>query len=278
MPNGGYLIRAVIASREIGSYHRHMRLNKFIASASPLSRRAADEAIASKRVTLNGQTAVTGSQVKTTDTVCLDGVKLTLRLQHTTILLNKPVGYVCSRSGQGSKTIFELLPPEYNHLQPVGRLDKDSSGLLLLTDDGDLANKLTHPRYTKTKVYEVTLDKPLQPLHQQMISDYGVTLEDGLSRFTVTKLETRDMRHESRKENISRSDYSKVASSDVSSTHDPVLMTRDSHAYEVRMQEGRNRQIRRTFAALGYSVTTLHRTQFGSYNLANILIGRYKLP
>ena len=252
-----------------------MRLNKYIASASPLSRRAADQAIADKRVTLNGQIAETGSQVKQTDTVYLDGVKLTPRLQHTIIMLNKPVGYVCSRSGQGSKTIFELLPEAYQHLQPVGRLDKDSSGLLLLTDDGNLANGLMHPSHDKVQIYEVTLDKPLQPLHQQMISDYGITLEDGLSRFTVTKLETRDMRHESRKENISRSDYSKVASSDVSSTHDSVLMTRDSHAYEVRMTEGRNRQIRRTFAALGYTVTTLHRTQFGSYTLGDIAIGTY---
>ncbi|QQS69949.1 rRNA pseudouridine synthase [Candidatus Saccharibacteria bacterium] len=248
-----------------------MRLNKYIASASLLSRRAADQAIADRRVTLNGQITEAGSQVKPTDTVCLDGVKLTPCMQHTTIMLNKPVGYVCSRSGQGSKTIFELLPEAYQHLQPVGRLDKDSSGLLLLTDDGDLANQLTHPSRGKVKVYEVTLNKPLQPLHQQMISDYGITLKDGLSRFTVTKLETRDMRYESRKENISRSNYSKVGSSDVSSTHDSVLMTHDSHTYEVRMQEGRNRQIRRTFAALGYTVTTLHRTHFGSYNLGNAL-------
>lgn len=252
-----------------------MRLNKYIASASALSRRAADQVIASGRVTLNGQIAETGSQVKPTDTVRLDGVKLMPRLQHTTIMLNKPVGYVCSRSGQGSKTIFELLPEAYQHLQPVGRLDKDSSGLLLLTDDGDLANQLTHPSHGKVKVYEVTLDKPLQPLHQQMISDYGITLEDGLSRFSVTTMEPRSTRHESRKENISRSDYSKVASSDVSSTHDSVLMTHDSHAYEVRMTEGRNRQIRRTFAALGYTVTTLHRTQFGSYTLGDIAIGTY---
>lgn len=251
-----------------------MRLNKFIASASSLSRRGADEAIAYGRVTINGQTAAIGSQVKSTDTVCLDGVKLKIPTAHITIMLNKPVGYVCSRNGQGSKTIFELLPAEYQHLQPVGRLDKDSSGLLLLTDDGDLANELTHPRYTKTKVYEVTLDKPLEPLHQQMISDFGVTLEDGLSRFSVSKLESRDMRHESRGKDTPQSGNTKVASGETKSTHDSRLMTHDSPTYQITMQEGRNRQIRRTFAALDYTVTTLHRTHFGAYTL-NGLKERY---
>ncbi|QQS18034.1 rRNA pseudouridine synthase [Candidatus Saccharibacteria bacterium] len=137
-----------------------MRLNKFIASASSLSRRAADKAISDGRVTLNDQIAETGSQVNSTDTVCPDAVKLTPRTNHTTIMLNKPVGYVCSRAGQGSATVYDLLPVEYHHLKPIGRLDKDSSGLLLLTDDGDLANELTHPRYAKTKVYEVTSTNP----------------------------------------------------------------------------------------------------------------------
>ena len=162
-----------------------MRINKYIAAGSSLSRRAADSAITAGRVSINGKPANLGSEVQSTDTVCLDGAKLTVPHAHTTVLLNKPVGYVCSRNGQGSKTIFELLPPDYQHLQPVGRLDKDSSGLLLLTNDGSLANRLTHPRYAKTKVYDVALDKPLQPLHHQMICDNGITLEDGLSQFQI---------------------------------------------------------------------------------------------
>jgi 23S rRNA pseudouridine2605 synthase len=160
-------------------------------------------------------------------------------------------------------------------MKPIGRLDKDSSGLLLLTDDGDLANELTHPRYAKTKVYEVILDKPLQPLHQQIIADHGVTLEDGLSKFSVTKLELRDKSQEIREENAPRSGYKNVAMSDAKSTLNPYLMTHDSPVYEVHMQEGRNRQIRRTFAALGYSVRTLHRTQFGSYSLNELPLGQW---
>ncbi|PID30438.1 ribosomal large subunit pseudouridine synthase B [Candidatus Saccharibacteria bacterium] len=221
-----------------------MRINKYVAYTSSLSRRAADAAITDGRVTINNRVAQTGSQVQPTDTVCLDGTRLTPAATHTTIILNKPTGYVCSRNGQGSKTVFALLPSKYQHLQPVGRLDKDSSGLLLLTSDGDLANQLTHPRYAKTKVYEITLDKPLQPHHQQLITDRGIMLEDGLSRFTITRQDSKNMSHR-------------------------------HPTYEVRMQEGRNRQIRRSFAALGYTVTTLHRTHFGPYALKDLQIGAY---
>ena len=252
-----------------------MRLNKYIAASSTLSRRAADAAIEAGRVTVDGQNAVKGTEVKDSSQVKLDGRTLQLRQQTTTIMLNKPVGYVCSRNGQGSRTVFDLLPPAYCHLQPVGRLDKDSSGLLLLTDDGELANRLTHPRYAKTKVYAVELDKELQPLHRQMISDFGITLEDGVSRFTVTKLESRDMSHETKGEVVPPSDSKLAASGGTTATHDSVLMSHDSYCYEVTMQEGRNRQIRRTFAALGYTVTTLHRTRFGSYSLRDLPPGRF---
>lgn len=215
-----------------------MRLNKYIASSTTLSRRAADAAIAAGRVTINGKPAEQGTVVSTADIVTLDGDSITPLMTHTTVMLNKPVGYVCSRNGQGAPTIYDLLPNDLQHLQPVGRLDKDSSGLLLLTDDGDLANQLTHPRYGKTKVYEVVLNKPLQPLHHQMISDIGVQLEDGRSQFAISQIE------------------------------------RGNTEYQVTMHEGRNRQIRRTFAALGYTVIALHRTHFGPYNLGNTKTGK----
>ncbi len=140
----------------------------------------------------------------------------------------------------GSRTIYDLLPPEYHQLKPVGRLDKASSGLLLLTNDGQLANQLTHPRYGKTKVYEVTLDKPLQADHQKQI-EQGVQLSDGPSQLNLKPL------------NI------------------------NTNRYKVTMSEGRNRQIRRTFAALGDGVTTLHRTQFGPYQLDNLPSGQARI-
>src|SRR5438045_3602840 len=102
------------------------RLNKFIARATGISRRAADQVIDEKRVRINGEIATQGAQVAEGDTVTFDGKQVAL-LATKTILLNKPAGYVVSRDGQGSRTIYELLPDSLHHLKPVGRLDKDSS-------------------------------------------------------------------------------------------------------------------------------------------------------
>lgn len=220
-----------------------MRINRFLAVSTGLSRRTADQVVARGDVLVNGKPAQMGQAVTEDDTVSYQGraLKLADIEQAQTILLNKPVGYVCSRNGQGSRTIYELLPPELHQLKPVGRLDKDSSGLLLLTTDGELAQALTHPSYQKTKQYEVVLDKPLQPLHCQMITDMGVQLDDGPSRFALERLNQGD-----------------------------------DTAWQVTMHEGRNRQIRRTFAALGYTVTQLHRTMFGPYTLEQVTPGKYK--
>lgn len=219
-----------------------MRINKFIASGSYLSRRAADEAIAAGRVLVNGVIPGQGYDTKASDRVTLDGGIITPVVNTITNLFNKPVGYVVSRDGQGSKTIYELLPGKYHNLQPVGRLDKESSGLLLLTNDGTLANELTHPSRQKTKLYELELDKPLQPLHRQMISDHGVLLDDGASKLQLERIE----------------DGNELR-------------------WRASMHEGRNRQIRRTFASLGYTVTKLHRTHFGPYALGSTPAGKTKI-
>jgi 23S rRNA pseudouridine2605 synthase len=218
-----------------------MRLNKYIASGTSLSRRSADEAIAAGRVTVNRQQPTPGQNVTEKDEVTLDGQIVKPVGETLTIILNKPAGYVVSRDGQGAQTVYDLLPPEYQHLNPVGRLDKYSSGLLLLTNDGQLAQELTHPSKQKQKVYEILLDKPLQPLHRQMISDHGLQLEDGLSKLQLERTEEGD---------------------DI--------------AWIVTMHEGRNRQIRRTFEALGYRVTHLHRTQFDGYHLEDLEPGKVK--
>lgn len=217
-----------------------MRINRYIAASTGMSRRAADTAIAEGRVRVNAAVASTGQEVSDTDVVELDGQPLT-PATITTIVLNKPAGYVTSRNGQGSHTIYDLLPETLHHLKPIGRLDKDSSGLLLLTNDGALAQTLTHPRHRKVKVYNVTLNAPLQPLHRQMITDVGLQLDDGLSRLQLDRL------------------------------HD-----NDDHSWRVTMHEGRNRQIRRTFAALGYEVRTLHRIQFGQWRLDELKPGHWQ--
>ena len=218
-----------------------MRINKYIAQATDLSRRAADTAVSEGRVQINGRPADAGSQVGDQDLVTLDGTPVFVEQAVMTVIYNKPFGYVVSRDGQGSKTIYDTLPLEYRQLNPVGRLDKNSSGLLLLTNDGVLANELTHPRYAKIKIYEIRLNRQLAPLHQQMINDRGISLEDGLSQLQLEKQDD------------------------------------EGYAWRVTMREGRNRQIRRTFSALDYTVTRLHRTHFGEYTLGDLAKGATKL-
>src|SRR6266568_2845895 len=138
-----------------------MHANKFIAQGTGLSRRAADKAIQDGRVIINGQTAGLGAAILEKDIVTLDGRQITANIKPVTIMFNKPPGYVVSRDGQGHETIYDILPPEYHQLKPVGRLDKYSSGLLLLTNNGQLAFDLTHPSKHKNKVYEVTLNNSL---------------------------------------------------------------------------------------------------------------------
>ena len=218
-----------------------MRLNKFIALSLGVSRRKADELIEQGQILVNGDRAVLGRQISQSDTILHNSRELRIQPKKL-ILLHKPVGYLCSRASQGGvPTIYELLPKSLHHLKPVGRLDKDSSGLILLTNDGDFAHQMTHPSFYKIKRYLVTLDQPLQPLHRQMINDFGVQLPDGPSRLTLER------QHEG-----------------------------DDHRWIVQMSEGRNRQIRRTFAALGYTVTKLHRTDFGNYSLGGMKRGEFQ--
>ena len=216
------------------------RLNKYLAFHLGLSRREADDLISKGQVKVDDTPAQLGGRVEPGQHVSVKGKAVSERAAFTYIALNKPIGYVSSRKQQGENpTLYELLPKEYHHLKPVGRLDKDSSGLLLLTDDGDFAYQMTHPKFYKVKTYEVSLGTALQPLHQQMISDYGIQLDDGPSKLS---LERQD---DSRKNWI------------------------------VTMHEGRNRQIRRTFASLGYEVAKLHRTTFGTYTLQGLKPGEF---
>lgn len=220
-----------------------MRLNKFIAHATGMARREADEAILNGRISVNGKVANIGQDVDgQSDIIKLDDKQITLPATTTVIMLNKPIGYVCSRNAQAkdAKTVYELLPSDLRQLKTIGRLDKDSSGLILLTDDGDMAHKLTHPSFTKTKEYVIELDRPLAPLHQQMIADFGINLTDGPSKLLLERLND------------------------------------ERTKFRVIMHEGRNRQIRRTFAALGYQVVSLHRISFGSYQLGDLPSGKYK--
>lgn len=212
-----------------------MRLNKFIAHASGMSRRAADTAIEEKRVTVNNSPARLGMSVEDGDHVTLDGKELALTT-YQYVLLNKPVGYLSSRQAQSAPTLYELLPKQFQHLKTVGRLDKDTSGLILLTDDGDYANQLTHPKYQKEKRYRARLNKFLTERGMAAINK-GVELDDGLSHLNVSMA--------------------------------------GEGWYEIVMSEGKNRQIRRTFNAIDYEVVKLHRTHFGPYSEADLAGSMY---
>ena len=220
-----------------------IRLNKFLAEKVDLSRREADNLIADGKVLVNQQPAVLGARISETDEIICEGKNIsTKKPEYIYLMLNKPVGYVSSRKAQGEvPTLYELLPEKYQKLKTVGRLDKNSSGLILLTNDGDFAFKHTHPKFYKLKTYLVELDQTLAPLHQQEISDFGIHLEDGLSKLFLTKLDKGRLK------------------------------------WQVEMSEGRNRQIRRTFAALGYKVVKLHRIEFGHYQLGDLKTGEFKL-
>ena len=241
---------------------QQLRLNKFLAERLGLSRREADQLISDGRILVNGKVAVTGAKIDKSDKVCYNNSVVPFEVHFLYLALNKPVGYVCSRRAQGgSKTIYDLLPKKYHNLKSVGRLDRDSSGLILLTNDGDFAFSMTHPKFRKNKVYEVELDKPLEPLHQQMISDYGVEIGDGVSRFKIL-----------------RNDFAIPFLSDTLKGARPSLRSSRKvlrNHYTVFLTEGRNRQIRRTFASLGYTVTRLHRTQFGKYELGDLKPSKY---
>ncbi len=218
-----------------------MRINKYIAQATRLSRRAADTAIAEGRILVNGQLPTRGVDITPDDTVTLDGRAITPSVKTLTIMLHKPSGYVCSRDGQGSLTVYDLLPEEYQNLNSIGRLDRDSSGLLLLTNDGQLAQALTHPSYQKAKTYEITLDHDLSASDRRKITTEGVSLADGISKFELRPRGDRASR------------------------------------WIAVLREGRNRQLRRTFQAVGYNIINLHRTGFGDYHLGNLSVGNIKL-
>lgn len=212
-----------------------MRVNQYVSHATGISRRAADRSVSEGRVRINGAVALPGVRVSAGDQVELDSRPLSIKPVYS-IMLHKPVGYTVSRAAQGSQTVYDLLPAEFSSLKPAGRLDKDSSGLQIMSSDGQLIYELTHPSAGKWKTYRVTLNKPLTERDFAALNK-GVELEDGLSR---------------------------------------LQLTRRQRYLEVKLREGRNRQIRRSFAVLGYKVVTLHRCQIGNYRLGGLKPGQWR--
>jgi 23S rRNA pseudouridine2605 synthase len=215
------------------------RLQKYLARAGVASRRKAEELISSGRVTVNGNVAVVGMKVQDGDEVCVDKKRVERVAETITYMLNKPTGYVTTADDEmGRKTVLELLP-ETPGLHPVGRLDMDSEGLLLLTNDGDLTLRLTHPRYEHEKEYRVWCKEGELGAGELAILEQGLTLDDGPARAIVAK--------------------------------------RAEGGCKLVLAEGRNRQVRRMLAKVGYSVTRLVRTRIARLELGELASGQYRV-
>ena len=215
-----------------------MRINKFLADQGVASRRHADEMIEQGRVTINGEKATLGADVKETDVVAVDGNPLTqTEKKEEYYIMNKPKGVVCTVSDdRGRKTVMSLLPENVGRVFPVGRLDYATEGLLILTNDGDLAFRLTHPTNEIPKTYmariEGTLtEKDLNPIRS------GVELDGVMTKKCKAHIvETNKA-------------YTKV---------------------HVTITEGRNRQVRRMFEAIGRNVEFLKRVSIGQLKLSGL--------
>ncbi len=219
-----------------------MRINKWIAGQTGYGRRTVDRYIEEGKITVNGAVATMGQTVDGTEIITLNGRTIdTRQAESVTILLHKPRGYVCSREGQGSKTVYDLLPEKYRDFKLAGRLDRDSSGLLILSNDGDVIQQLTHPTLHKQKTYIITTRRPLSESDVKAIQK-GVDIGDERpSQFEITPYNNQE------------------------------------RMYKAVLLEGRNRQIRRTMEAVGNQVITLHRTQIGDYSIGNLKPIEYKL-
>ncbi len=220
------------------------RLNKFISNAGICSRRQADEYIKAGYVTVNDEVVLEmGYKVKPSDIIKFKNKKVQ-NDKKVYILLNKPKGYLTTVSDDRErKTVMELVHTVKDaRIYPVGRLDRNSTGILLLTNDGELAQKLSHPSGEVTKVYQVELDKPLEQKDLLKIRE-GVVLEDG-------------------KANVDQADY--------------TLPRGDDRFVGVELHSGKNRIVRRIFESLGYEVQKLDRVLYAGLTKKNLPRGKWR--
>lgn len=229
-----------------------MRISRAVALAGIASRRKSEEHVRNGAVTVNGEVVQDlGRQVDIDDDVIAFRGRALLFNQFVYFMLNKPKGYTTTAQDKNAKkSVFELLPrnlmrssrqpsAKRTRVFPVGRLDRDTLGLLLFTNDGKLAHRLMHPKFEIEKVYEVRLGRPFDAKHRKVLKE-GVKLEDGPA-------------------------------------HVKKLKSISPRTVQVTVAEGRNRLVRRLFEALGYKIVRLTRLRLGPLNLANLPVGRGRL-
>jgi 23S rRNA pseudouridine2605 synthase len=218
-----------------------MRLNAFLARAGVASRRRSDELIRAGRVRVNGQPGELNTAVGKRDVVEVDGVRVARQpLAH--VLLHKPPGVVTTaRDPQGRRTVVDLVPSE-PRVVPIGRLDVDSTGVLLLTNDGDLAHRLAHPRYGVPKVYEADVEGAPSPEVLDALRT-GIELDDGTTAPAEVRILSR---------------------------------TRSGSLVELTLHEGRKHQVKRMLEAVGHPVQRLHRSIYAGLDLEGLDEGQWR--
>lgn len=221
-----------------------MRINKFIAQSGTASRRKADELVLSGRVKVNGKiVTILGFEVRTKDKVTVDDKPVNIK-RYDYYRFYKPTGCITTSDDEkGRKTIYDYLPIELHHLKPVGRLDKDSSGLIILTNDGDLIYELTHPSIKVSKVYRVVVNAKIKYEELEILAK-GVEIEKG-----------------------------KIAYCD-----SQILDTNSKETVlEITLYQGLNRQIRKMFEYLGHKVVSLKRIRHATIDVIGLKRGEVKL-
>ncbi len=220
-----------------------MRINKYIAQSGFCSRRKADEYVESGAVKVNGEVVtMLGFEIRKKDKVTIND-KLIRADKLEYYKFYKPAGYITTKSDENNrKTIYDILPKEYQHLNPVGRLDKDSTGLIILTNDGNLAYELTHPSIKVAKTYIVRIDgKPTNEQLEKLSS--GIEIEKGKIAYCSWQILEQD---------------------------------KTSTLFEIILYQGMNRQIRKMFEYLGYNVLNLKRIRHANIDLTGLKKGQIK--
>ncbi|MDZ7798783.1 MAG: pseudouridine synthase [Patescibacteria group bacterium] len=217
-----------------------MRLNKYLSLCGVASRRKADQIIKQGRVKINSQVVKElGIKINPEKDEVLVNNKPCQVKEYAYLALNKPRAYVCTRADfKGEKSVYKLLPEKYHHLKIAGRLDKNSEGLLILSNDGDFIYRLTHPKFKHEKEYQVELSDKLSSENLLKLKK-GVKLEEGLARFDKIK---------------------KI----------------DDKKYKIIIHQGWKRQIRRMFEEIGYKTDELSRVRIGKLEIDDLDLGKYK--
>lgn len=221
-----------------------IRLQKYLAMCNVASRRGAEEMILQARVSINGTKCTTlGTKVTENDTVCVDGIEIKPETQKYYIMLNKPTGYMTTVSDEkGRPTVMDLISDISKRVYPVGRLDCNTEGLLILSNDGDFTYKVTHPKHKLTKTYEVFVSGNAEKNALRKL-EQGVWIDGKKTAPAVVDIV----------------DYGK-----------------NSAVLSITIHEGRNRQVRKMCAAVGFKVMGLKRVSEGGLTLGNLPLGRWR--